>query len=100
MAALKDDRHRRYQKSLIINELLPYSESIEEEANGLFEEIKLNLSLAIQKRDLWPGALFWTNRLARCDTHTHTQSDGWQWIPCLHAIALYVSFVTVACLKL
>ena len=72
MAALKDDRHRRYQKSLIINELLPYSESIEEEANGLFEEIKLNLSLAIQKRDLWPGALFWTNRLARCDTHTHT----------------------------
>ena len=65
MAAEKDDNHKRYQKSLIINELLPYSEYLEEEANQLFGEIKLNLSVAVQKRDLWPGALFWTNRLTR-----------------------------------
>lgn len=64
MAAEKDaSNYKRYQKSLIINELLPYSECLEEEANQLFGEIKLNLSIAVQKRDLWPGALFWTNRL-------------------------------------
>lgn len=66
MAAEKDaSNYKRYQKSLIINELLPYSECLEEEANQLFGEIKLNLSIAVQKRDLWPGALFWTNRLTR-----------------------------------
>ncbi|XP_019858537.1 PREDICTED: proteasome activator complex subunit 4 [Amphimedon queenslandica] len=64
MAAEKDaSNYKRYQKSLIINELLPYSECLEEEANQLFGEIKLNLSIAVQKRDLWPGGLFWTNRL-------------------------------------
>ena len=99
MAALKNDRHRLYQKSLIINELLPYSESIEEEANRLFEEIKLNLSLAIQKRDLWPGALFWTNRLTRCDTHTHRVMGDNGFHAYMHLSYMLV-FVTVACLKL
>ena len=55
----------KYQKKLMYNDLLPYSELLEKEGNELFEQIKTNLSLAIQKSELWPGALFWTNRLGR-----------------------------------
>ena len=54
-----------YQKPLLYNKFLPYGEKLGEEGRQLFEEIKQNLSIAVQKSELWPGALFWTNRLNR-----------------------------------
>ena len=54
-----------YQKSLVYNKHLPYAKRLDDEAAKLLEEIKLNLSVAIQKQELWPGALYWTNRLRR-----------------------------------
>lgn len=54
-----------YQKSLIYNKDLPYFSLLEDEAATLLREIKKNLSTAVQQKDLWPGALYWTNRLSR-----------------------------------
>ena len=54
-----------YQKDLEFGSLLPYSDLVESEANEMFDRIKRNLSLAVQKRELWPGAMFWTLRLQR-----------------------------------
>lgn len=60
----KDVEKSKYQKPLVFNKLLPYSDCIEDEANEIFKRIKENLSIAVQKRELWPGSLFWTNRLS------------------------------------
>eukprot|EP00731_Ephydatia_muelleri_P029038 Em0020g682a len=58
------DQHRSYQKQLLLyNRHLPYAELLEDESRSLFEDIKQNLSIAVQKKELWPGALYWTNRL-------------------------------------
>ena len=54
-----------YQKPLIYSKYLPYSERLEAEAEKLLHEIKENLGVTVQKRELWPGALYWTNRLSR-----------------------------------
>lgn len=60
------DQHRSYQKQLLLyNRHLPYAELLEDESRSLFEDIKQNLSIAVQKKELWPGALYWTNRLTR-----------------------------------
>ena len=57
---------RSYQKQLLLyNKHLPYAELLEDESRSLFEDIKQNLSIAVQKKELWPGALYWTNRLTR-----------------------------------
>ena len=56
----------RVQKSLVYNRHLPYYSRLPNEASLLLEEIKVNLSAAVQKWELWPGALYWTNRLGRC----------------------------------
>ncbi len=54
-----------FQNPLFCNQHLPYQTSLEKEAEELLEAIKLNLSLSVQKHELWPGALYWTNRLRR-----------------------------------
>ncbi len=54
-----------YQKPIIYNKDLPYYQLLEDEAQALLWEIKKNLSVAVQQKDLWPGTLFWTNRLNR-----------------------------------
>ena len=56
---------KKYQQSLFCNRYLPYHEALKEEAEVLLEEIKRNFSWTVQKHELWPGALFWTNRLRR-----------------------------------
>ena len=58
-----------YQKPLIYSKYLPYSDRLEGEAEKLLNEIKENLSVTVQKRELWPGALYWTNRLSRYDQY-------------------------------
>jgi len=55
----------KLQKPLIYNELLPYYLSSTKKSHEQFEEIKSNLSKSVQKHELWPGALYWTNRLRR-----------------------------------
>lgn len=68
---LKDEEScsSMFQSSLICNRYLPYYSELLEEASELLAEIKVNLSRTVQKHELWPGALFWTNRLSRwvCD---------------------------------
>ena len=55
----------RYQRPVIYNKELAYCGLLEDEAAQLMEEMRGNLSSAIQEYDLWPGALYWTNRLNR-----------------------------------
>ena len=61
----EDQEENKLQNSLFINRFLPYNSALEKEAEELLEEIKINLSHAIQLYELWPGALYWTNRLRR-----------------------------------
>ena len=61
----KEDKNRGFQNLLSCNSHLPYHDLLDKEAEELLEDIKLNLSLAVQKHELWPGALYWTNRLRR-----------------------------------
>ena len=54
-----------HQKPLIYNKFLPYAAKLDEESKYLFEDIKHYLSVTVQKSELWPGAVYWTNRLNR-----------------------------------
>lgn len=54
-----------YQKPLVYNKFLPYASQLNEEGKHLFEDIKRYLSIAVQKSELWPGAIYWTQRLNR-----------------------------------
>lgn len=56
---------RKLQKTLYVNKHLPYYSSLNAEAVIMLMEIKENLSLAVQKHELWPGAIFWSYRLLR-----------------------------------
>ena len=76
-------RGSQYQRTLLYNSHLPYSELLEDEGNELFEQIKLNLSAAVQKSELWPGALYWTNRLARLGTRACLDSSP-------HSVVIYI----------
>ncbi len=53
------------QRPILYNKLLPYAVLSESHAHQQIKEIKLNLSRSVQKSELWPGALYWTNRLKR-----------------------------------
>ena len=65
------------QKRIVYNDLLPYAPLLESLAKRQFEEIKWNLSVAIQKYELWPGALYWTNRLNR---YLNYNKSGVEWL--------------------
>ena len=54
-----------YQKPLVYNKCLPYASELNEESEHLLEDIKRYLSIAVQKSELWPGAIYWTQRLNR-----------------------------------
>ena len=56
---------RKLQRTLFVNKYLPYYSALTAEAEEMFMEIKENLSLAVQRHELWPGATFWTHRLQR-----------------------------------
>ena len=59
------NKKKKFQDSLTCNRFLPYYRSLKKEARELLADIKLNLSQTVQKHELWPGGLFWTNRLTR-----------------------------------
>lgn len=65
MAVSGGDNGKKFQKTLVFNKYLPYADVLDREADELFADIKRNLSVAVQKRELWPGTLFWSNRLSR-----------------------------------
>ena len=54
-----------FQDVISYNKHLPYADQLGDEASQLLKDIKNNLSRAVQMRELWPGALYWTNRLSR-----------------------------------
>ena len=56
---------RKFQKSVFVNKYLPYHDCLNAEAEELLMAIKENLSLAVQKHELKPGATFWGLRLQR-----------------------------------
>ena len=56
-----------FQKPLVYNKFLPYASELKEESRQLFEDIKRCLSIAVQKSELWPGTIYWTQRLNRYD---------------------------------
>lgn len=61
----EEPRPHAKQGFLFCNRYLPYHNILEGEAEQLLGEIKLNLSHTVQKYELWPGALYWTNMLSR-----------------------------------
>ena len=60
-----EESSKQYQRPLLFSKQLPYSDKLENEANEMFEEIKENLSYAVQRKELWPGAMYWSLRLQR-----------------------------------
>ncbi|XP_031439180.1 proteasome activator complex subunit 4B isoform X1 [Clupea harengus] len=52
------------QKDIVYNKLLPYADKLDNESKEILAKIKANLGRAVQLRELWPGALFWTRKLA------------------------------------
>lgn len=65
MAVADDVDEGMFQKAIVFNKYLPYADGLDGEADELFANIKKNLSVAVQKRELWPGTLFWSTRLCR-----------------------------------
>ena len=55
---------RKYQKTIVFNQHLPYADQLEEEAAGKLADIKRNLCAAVQNRDVTPGYIFWIGRLS------------------------------------
>lgn len=60
-----DSKSHPFQKEIVYNKLLPYSDSIDLEGRKFLEEIKYNFGRAVVLRELRPGALHWGNRLQR-----------------------------------
>jgi hypothetical protein len=54
-----------FQRDVVYNKLLPYSECLDHEALVALEEIKYNLGRSVVLKELRPGALHWSNRLFR-----------------------------------
>ena len=51
------------QRELVYNKHLPYSEALDDESKLQLEEIKKNLSHAVQMRDIIVGAYTWSRKL-------------------------------------
>ena len=51
------------QRELVYNKHLPYCKLLDEESNIQLEEIKKNLSHAVQLRDIHVGAYTWSRKL-------------------------------------
>ena len=59
------EEEKKYQKPLVYNKHLPYADVIESEAVEKLSLIKKNLSVAVQKRDVTYGYIYWIRRLQR-----------------------------------
>ena len=53
------------QKELKYNSFLPYSDCLDDESNNQLAEIKANLGLSVQNRDIKTAATHWTGQLTK-----------------------------------
>lgn len=53
------------QNEIVYNQLLPYSDSLDEESLHSFAIIKTNLAKAVCLREMRPGFVTWTSRLSK-----------------------------------
>jgi hypothetical protein len=53
------------QKELIYNTLLPYTDQLDAESKIIWGELKSNIGKAICLRELRPGYVVWSGRLAK-----------------------------------
>jgi len=58
-----DASRDKHQKPLVYNRFLPYADKIDKEATEFLQDIKKNLSIALQRRELKRGCVYWTNQL-------------------------------------
>lgn len=52
-----------FQKPLVYNRFLPYADQIDGEATQFLQNIKKNLSISLQRRELKRGCVYWVNQL-------------------------------------
>ena len=53
------------QHEIIYNSLMPYSDRLDDESKEMWNDIKANLGCAVALRELRPGYVMWTGRLAK-----------------------------------
>ena len=53
------------QKEIVYNQVLPYSENLDDESTLAFSTIKTNLAKTICLREMRPGFVTWTSRLSK-----------------------------------
>ena len=53
------------QNEIIYNSLMPYSDNLDDESKDMWTDIKANLGRSIALRELRPGYVMWTGRLAK-----------------------------------
>ena len=53
------------QNEIIYNSLMPYSDRLDNESKEMWTDIKVNLGRSIALRELRPGYVMWTGRLAK-----------------------------------
>lgn len=55
----------RPQREILINNLLPYAEQLDEESVLLFQQIKTNLAKSVMLREMKPACGVWSSRLMK-----------------------------------
>ena len=53
------------QSENIYNSLMPYSDRLDDESKEMWTDIKVNLGRSVALRELRPGYVMWTGRLAK-----------------------------------
>ncbi|PFX25218.1 Proteasome activator complex subunit 4A [Stylophora pistillata] len=64
MASFKATLGFRPQRPSVYNNFLPYKDKLDEESNKFLSEIKYSLGRAVVFKEISPGILYWSNRLA------------------------------------
>ena len=54
-----------YQSEIFFNQLLPYGDKINDEADALLANIKANFGKCVMLRDINPGCMYWSQILMK-----------------------------------
>ena len=65
MASFKATLGFSPQRPSVYNNFLPYNDKLDEESNKFLSEIKYSLGRAVVFKEISPGILYWSNRLAK-----------------------------------
>ena len=74
------------QKQIKYNQFLPYSEHLDKESLFQLSEIKTNLGLAVQHRDIKIAGTHWTGQLAK---YCYNDIFAWSFLTKLQNISKY-----------